>query len=127
MDSEIAEFEVHDWRASYTAGKRQLHMGSQFIDSWGEIEIKCAADSISVSDVVPLVFYAHPDAAPPFVIKVRSPSGSVIINRTTRELPTGDPQSAPPIQFIPSVSGDYQIEVRQVHGKRRGDATLHVR
>lgn len=102
-------------------------MDSRFIDSWGEIEIKCATNSISVADPVPLVFDAHHDATPPFVIKVRSPSGEIIINRTTRELPTGQPQSAPPVQFIPSVRGDYQIEVHQVHGKRRGDATLHVR
>jgi hypothetical protein len=102
-------------------------VASRLIDSWGEIEIKCVADRISVSDPVPLVFDAHHDATPPFVIKVKSPTGALILSRTTRELPTGEPQSAPPVEFIPSVAGDYRIEIEQVHGRRRGEATLHVR
>ena len=53
-------------------------------------------------------------------------SGKVILERVLRELPTGKPQSAPPIQFTASAPGDYKIEIWQLYGKQRGDAILHV-
>jgi hypothetical protein len=43
-----------------------------------------------------------------------------------RELPTGKPQSAPPVEFIPSQKGEYQVEVKELRGKQRGQATLTV-
>ena len=43
------------------------------------------------------------------------------------ELPTGLPQSAPPVEFIPSHRGEYSIEVREIRGKQqRGRAVLSV-
>jgi hypothetical protein len=72
------------------------------------------------------VFRSDDDAAPPFTVKIKSPSGKVIVERVLRELPTGKPQSAPPISFTASGSGDYKIEVTQLYGKQRGDAVLHV-
>jgi len=43
-----------------------------------------------------------------------------------RELPTGMPQSAPPITFTVSGAGDYKIEIKQLYGKQKGDAVLRV-
>jgi hypothetical protein len=50
----------------------------------------------------------------------------VILERVLRELPTGKPQSAPPVSFTVSAQGDYKIEIWQLYGKSRGDAVLHV-
>jgi hypothetical protein len=72
------------------------------------------------------VFRADDEAAPPFNIRIRSPSGKVILERVIRELPTGRPQSAPPVQFAASAAGDYKVEIWQLYGKQRGDAVLHV-
>ena len=38
-----------------------------------------------------------------------------------------EPQSAPPISFTVSATGDYKIEIVQLYGKQRGDAIMHVR
>ena len=77
-------------------------------------------------ETVSLVFRSDDDAAPPFTVRIKSPSGKVIVERVLRELPTGKPQSAPPIQFTTSGAGDYKIEIVQLYGKQRGDAVLHV-
>ena len=83
-------------------------------------------DPVTAGETVRLVFRSDDDAAPPFTVKIKSPSGKVIVERVLRELPTGKPQSAPPISFAASASGDYKIEVTQLYGKQRGDAVLHV-
>ena len=49
-----------------------------------------------------------------------------IVERVLRELPTGQPQSAPPITFTVSSAGDYKIEIKQLYGKQKGDAVLRV-
>jgi len=95
------------------------------VDNSGDIEALCQQDPVKAGDTVSLVFRAD-DADPPFNVRIKSPSGKVILERVLRDLPTGKPQSAPPIQFTASASGDYKIEIWQLYGKQRGDAVLHV-
>lgn len=96
------------------------------VENTGDIETLCKADPVRAGDTVSLVFRSDDDAAPPFTVRIKSPSGKVIVERVLRELPTGRPQSAPPIQFTASASGDYKIEIVQLYGKQRGDALLRV-
>lgn len=96
------------------------------VASTGDIETICKADPVRSGDTVQLVFRSDDDASPPFTVKVRSPQGKVIVERVLRELPTGMPQSAPPISFTVSAPGDYKVEIVQLYGKQRGDAVLHV-
>jgi hypothetical protein len=96
------------------------------LDSTGDIETICQTDPVSAGASVSLVFRSDDDAAPPFTLRVKSPVGKVILERVLRELPTGLPQSSPPIVFSVSVAGDYKIEIWQLYGKTRGDAVLHV-
>lgn len=96
------------------------------VDNSGDIETFCQADPVNAGDLVNLVFRADDEAVPPFTIRIRSPSGKIILERVLRELPTGKPQSAPPVQFTASSAGDYKIEIWQLYGKQRGDAVLHV-
>jgi hypothetical protein len=84
------------------------------------------ADPVCAGDTVSLVFRADDEANPPFNIRIKSPTGQIILERVLRELPTGKPQSAPPITFTASASGDYKIEIKQLYGKARGDGILHV-
>src|SRR5262249_7299011 len=74
---------------------------------------------------IKLNFHAE-DADPPFTLKIKSPSGSVIVDRVIRELPTGLPQSAPPVTFTPSSAGEYKIEIKQLSGKQQGTAVLRA-
>lgn len=96
------------------------------LEGTGVIETILQTDPVSTGDTVKLVFRADDDAEPPFVVKVRSPTGQVILERVLRELPTGKPQSAPPLQFTLSASGDYKIQIKQLQGKAQGDAVLRV-
>jgi hypothetical protein len=96
------------------------------IDSSGDIETVCKTDPVKAGEEVRLVFRAEEDAEPPFTLKIKSPSGKVIVERVIRDLPTGKPQSAPPVTFTASASGEYVVEIKQIHGKQRGDAVLHV-
>ena len=96
------------------------------LESTGDIETISQTDPVHAGDTVKLVFRAEDDAEPPFTVKIKSPSGKVILERVLRELPTGKPQSAPPVSFTASASGDYKIEIWQLYGKSRGDAVLHV-
>jgi len=95
-------------------------------DNVGEIETICKTDPAHVGDQVKLVFRSDDDADPPFNVKIRSPSGKVIIERVLRELPTGRPQSAPPVEFTASAAGAYKIEIKQLYGKQSGTAVLNV-
>lgn len=96
------------------------------IESVGDIETVCKTDPAKAGEEIKLVFRAEDDAEPPFNLKVKSPSGQVIVERVIRELPTGKPQSAPPIAFTASVAGDYKVEIKQLYGKQKGDAVLRV-
>lgn len=99
---------------------------TRVIESSGNIETICDANLLKVGDTVRLVFRALDDAEPPFSVKIVSPGAKVLLERVLRELPTGKPQSAPPISFTAGASGAYRIEIWQLYGKSRGQATLHV-
>jgi len=96
------------------------------LESTGDIETISQTDPVNAGDTVKLVFRAEDDAEPPFTVKIKSPTGKVILERVLRELPTGRPQSAPALQLTVSTSGDYKVEVTQLYGKQRGDAILRV-
>ena len=97
------------------------------VENSGDIETLSQTDPVTAGDLVKLVFRSDDDAAPPFNLRIKSPSGKVILERVLRELPTGKPQSAPAVTFTPSAPGDYKIEIWQLYGKQRGDAVLHVK
>ena len=82
--------------------------------------------NLTIGDKVALVFHAIDDPQPPIEVVIQSPAGNKILERVLRELPTGLPQSAPPVEFVPSSKGLYQIEVKELRGKQRGTATLRV-
>lgn len=97
------------------------------IDSSGEIETMLHGDfNLVVGDRVALVFHAIDDPLPPIEVVIQSPAGQKILERVLRELPTGLPQSAPPVEFVPSAKGIYQIQVKELRGKQRGNATLRI-
>ena len=96
------------------------------LESTGDIETISQTDPVTTGDTVKLVFRAEDDAEPPFTVKIKSPSGKVILERVLRELPTGKPQSAAPLQFTVSATGDYRIEIKRLNGKERGEAILRV-
>ncbi len=96
------------------------------LESTGNIETISQTDPVSPGDTVKLVFRTEDDADPPFTVKVKSPSGQVILERVLRELPTGKPQSAPALAFTVSAPGQYKVEIKQLNGKEKGDAILRV-
>ena len=96
------------------------------LESSGDIEIICLSDDLGPNRTAQLIFRAFGDAIPPFEIQVKSPSGNVILRRVIRELPTGEPQSPPPISFTVQ-KGEYAISVNQLKGNAEGHATLTVR
>ncbi len=96
------------------------------IDSVGDIETVCQNDPAKAGEELKLVFHADDEPDPPFNLRVKSPQGKIIVERVLRELPTGRPQSAPPVVFTASSAGAYKIEIKQLYGKQKGDATLHV-
>jgi hypothetical protein len=95
-------------------------------DNAGEIETICKTDPARVGELVKLVFRSDDEAEPPFNVKIKSPAGKVIVERILRELPTGKPQSAPPVEFTASAPGAYKIEIKQLYGKQAGRATLNI-
>jgi hypothetical protein len=97
------------------------------VDNTGDIETFCQSAPTSVGDPIRLVFRAYDEATPPFNVKIRSPGGKVIFERVLRELPTGQPQSAPPVEFSAGAAGEYKLEIKQLYGKQKGEAVLHVR
>lgn len=96
------------------------------IESTGDIESICQSPSVSTGQTAEVVFRTWDDASPPFTVKIRDPAGRTIFDRVIRELPTGRPQSAPPISFAVAQSGKYQILIRELYGKMEGEATLSV-
>jgi hypothetical protein len=99
---------------------------SATIESSGSIETICDTDDLAPGKTARLVFRAWDDASPPFTIKVRSPAGKIILERVIRELPTGRPQSAPPVTFSVAMSGEYKISISELYGDAAGDAILRV-
>lgn len=96
------------------------------IDSTGDIETVCKVDPLKTGESAILIFRADDEPEPPYNLRVKSPSGKTIVERVLRELPTGMPQSAPPITFTVSAPGEYKVEIKQLYGKQKGDAILRV-
>jgi hypothetical protein len=97
------------------------------IESTGDIESICqSADALNSGGTARLVFRTWDDASPPFTVKVKGPDGSVVLERVIRELPTGEPQSAPPVAFAVRDGGAYKITIKELYGKKEGSATLTV-
>lgn len=95
------------------------------IESHGDIEVLCNADEVAPNRIVRLTFRTVDPPSPPFQIRVKSPTGSVILERVIRELPTNAPQSPPPVQFTVQ-KGKYEIHIAQLKGGAEGTATLDV-
>ena len=96
------------------------------IESVGDIETICKTEPAKAGEEIRLVFRTADDPDPPFNLKVKSPSGKVILERVIRDLPTGQPQSAPPVSFTASSPGEYRVEIKQLYGKQKGDALLRI-
>ena len=109
-----------------------------FIESSGEIEVFCypsgapsrvtvpVFDAVTVGDRLSLVFGANDGATPPYSLKVVSPSGTTILDSIVRDLPTGLPQSPPPVEFVVSGKGVYKVEIREMRGRQRGEARVRI-
>lgn len=110
-------------------GRPRVGQGSgrlSLVESSGSIETVCNTPGAKVGDTLKLVFRALDDSEPPYTVKIISPAGKVVVERVLRELPTGRPQSAPPLTFTAPAEGDYRVEIWQLYGKSRGQATLRV-
>ena len=104
----------------------------------GEIEIFCYPsgagtrasipffDAVTIGDRLSLVFTPGDGSSAPYALKVFSPSGANILESIVRDLPTGTPQSPPPIEFVVSTKGIYRIEIRELRGRSRGEVKLRV-
>lgn len=112
---------------------------SALLESSGDIEIFCSPagsaitrgtvpffGTIGVGDRLALVFTPGDGASPPYALRVWSPSGANIVDTIVRDLPTGTPQSAPPIEFVVSAKGVYRIEIREMKGRQRGELRFQV-
>ena len=97
------------------------------VESSGDIEVRCRQRPAALDGSIQLLFQAHDDPTPPFCVKVRAPSGKIILERVLRELPTGAPQSAAPLEILAVVGGDYRVEIKELYGSGRGEAVLRVR
>ncbi len=109
------------------------------IDSSGPIEAICSRSDapssrrsvhsyseLEVGDRVLLCFVATEDPNPPYALKIRAPNGAVVMDRILRDLPTGQPQSEPPIELILLARGTYAIDIKEIKGTSWGKATLTV-
>jgi hypothetical protein len=108
------------------------------IQSSGDIEIFCHPsgassrgsvpffDKITVGDRLSLLFVPDGTAVPPYSLKIRSPTGALVLDTLVRDAPTGAPQSPAPIEFIVSARGVYKVEVSALKGRQRGEATIRV-
>lgn len=101
----------------------------QIIDSAGEIEIvvvSSRAAKFTMGERVSLVFRPIDAPNPPYTLRITSPSGKSIVDTIVRSLPTGEPQSAPPFEFSPSVLGVYTIELKESKGRAYGKGSLKI-
>jgi hypothetical protein len=111
---------------------------SAVIELSGEIEISCYPtglatrsyvpffDSVTTGDRLSLVFTPGDGASAPYGLKIVSPSGATILESILRDLPTGTPQSPPPIEFVVAAKGVYKVEIREMRGRQRGEAKVRV-
>ena len=94
------------------------------IDSSGNIETICNSSTYKVGEQISLVFRTLDEAEPPFTVRIKAPDGKIILERVLRDLPTGRPQSAPPVSFVMDLPGEYRVEIWQLYGKNRGLARI---
>jgi hypothetical protein len=111
---------------------------SALIEYSGEIEVFCYPsgagtrtsvpffDEVTVGDRLSLVFTPGDGASSPYSLKIFSPAGTNILDSIVRDLPTGTPQSPPPIEFVVSAKGVYRVEIREMRGRQRGEAKVRV-
>ena len=111
---------------------------SALFEASGEIEIFCYPsgagtrasipffDAVTIGDRLSMVFTGGDGTTPPYALKVFSPSGANILDSIVRDLPTGTPQSPPPLEFVVSARGVYRIEIREMRGRQRGEAKVRV-
>jgi hypothetical protein len=111
---------------------------SALIELSGEIEVFCYPagqgtrtsvpffDAVTVGDRLCLVFTPGDGATSPYSLKIFSPSGNNILDSIVRDLPTGTPQSPPPVEFVVSAKGVYRVEIRETRGRQRGEAKIRV-
>ncbi len=83
-------------------------------------------DAVTVGDRLSLVFTPGDGANAPYSLKIFSPSGANILDTILRDLPTGLPQSPPPIEFVVSAKGVYQVVISELRGRQRGVAKVRV-
>ncbi len=95
------------------------------IESHGDIETVCTTDDLGPNKMAKLIFRAWDDAVAPFQVRVYAPNGKLLLERVLRALPTGLPQSPPPVSFTVR-RGEYSILIREMHGKAEGTASLDV-
>lgn len=99
---------------------------SATVKSTGDIESICQQKQLGAGGTAELVFRSWDDISPPFTVKVRGPAGKIILDRVLRELPTGRPQSPPPVTFPVKETGQYRIVIRELYGKAEGEATMTI-
>jgi hypothetical protein len=99
---------------------------TRHIDNFGDIETLASPDPVRAGEQVSLIFRSGAEPSPPFQLRIRSPSGKLIVETVMRELPTDVAQSGKPITFVASMQGDYKVEIKQLAGKQRGEAIIHV-
>lgn len=95
------------------------------IESHGDIEIICSTHDLAPNKIAKVIFRTVDMPSPPYQIRIKSPSGKIILERVIRELPTGAPQSPPPVQFTVQ-KGQYEIHIAQIKGTAEGMAVLDV-
>jgi hypothetical protein len=98
-------------------------------ESSGEIEIISLSPRLQAFVIgyrVQLIFKPIDLPNPPYQLKVWSPSGKTIVDTIIRSLPTGEPQSAAPFEFLPTVNGIYKIRLSEMKGRAYGEGKLQV-
>jgi hypothetical protein len=90
------------------------------VQSTGEIETFCEPSRDRECERAFVYFRAVAEVTPPFKLRVRSPGGSVIVERVLRELPEGAGFGSPSVDFLATVPGEYRLEIWQMRGTPQG-------
>ncbi|AKT40086.1 hypothetical protein [Chondromyces crocatus] len=93
----------------------------------GDIDVLCPCNLGPKGAPVQLAFQAYDHADPPFSIRIKAPSGKVVVERVVRDEALTGRTRGISVDFRPDLAGDYSVEVKQVYGELRGKATLRVR
>lgn len=116
---------IHPLAEDSTGKKNMAHL----TESSGEIEIISISPRLhafTIGDKIQLVFKPIDAPNPPYQLKVVSPSGKSIVDTIVRDLPTGEPQSAPPFEFLPTATGIYVIRISEMRGRAFGEGKLKI-